>query len=236
MRACSALDRARSVPTARSWTGGLGARPAAHLAQPRGGRGAHGFANEVATVTPPCPPCSGNPTGTLRTRGRALRRSIVEEARARGRPGAGLPLRRPQPFAARLPRANHPEPSCLAEPRVLQHVAAGDARRRDPGAWASLQTSSRPSTASSRRGSTSAFDHLFQGRRDAGRELSDLEWPSDDERSTWAPVAACASRSSSGWRFPPAPGPPSASTGSTTPRASSSACMPSSRLLEKRRK
>jgi trehalose 6-phosphate synthase len=70
-----------------------------------------------------------------------------------------------------------------------------------------------------------AFDHLLQGRRDAGRELSHLDRVAAGATTcpSGHPWRSAASGCSSGWHFPPAPVSHSASTGSTTRKASSSA-------------
>ncbi len=123
-------------------------RPAAHLAQPRGGEGLLLRLRQrrhVAAV--PCRPCApgvpGIRLGALPDRQPALRRCRRRRGprRGSGRPGAGLPLRAVAGDDSRPPApGDHPDflAHPLAEPRILRHLslAAGDsrghARQHDP--------------------------------------------------------------------------------------------------------
>ena len=142
---------------------------------------------------------------------------------------------------ARLPRGDDPDVLAhpLAEPGVVRHlpVAARDARGHarqhhprlsHPLSLQQLPRDGRPLSRGAHR--ARALDDLLPGDRDLGRELSDL-----DRVAVGADRGALAARSTSAgprlrasWACPrPAPR-PSASTASTTPRASSSGCTRSS--------
>ena len=167
--------------------------------------------------------------------------------RGPGGAGAGLPLRAAAGDGAREAAAGH-HPHLLAhplaEPRVLRHLPvaardpAGHARQHDPRLphalpLQELHRDGGPLPGGAHR--ARALDDLVPARRRRWSRAirSRSSGPATPRLRPGHRSTHAGAVSSSGSGCPPTSAWPSASTASTTPRASSSACTRSSALLEK---